>query len=229
MTHPLDRPVWSALTTGWAHLAEGGDAAWRIDRDIGLFGAAADDSAESLAALAALVPEQGELWLVERAPMKLPEGVRLVKEGLAVQMVLDKLAPSARSAPDIIPLAEADGVEMFALATLTEPGPYVRYSHRLGGFVGVRVAGKLVAMAGERMRMPGFAEISAVCTDPFWRGRGLAGHLTRHVANAILARGETPFLHCYASNTATVALYDAMGFRIRTDIRAPILARMPVG
>ena len=225
MTHPLDRPIWSALTSGWSHLAQGGPAAWRIDRDIGLFGAAADESPESQAALAELVPEAGELWLVERAPVKLPDGIRLAKEGLAVQMVLDALVPANRAAPDIIALEDADGAEMFALATLTEPGPYARHSHRLGGFVGVKVDGTLVAMAGERMRMPGFAEISAVCTDPAWRGRGLAGHLTRHVANAILARGETPFLHCYASNAATVALYEAMGFRVRTEIRAQILVR----
>ncbi len=225
MSNPLDRPIWSALTTGWAHLAEGTPAAWRIDRAIGLFGAAADDSPQSLAALAALVPQDGELWLVEREPMRLPDGIRLVKEGLAVQMVLDTLVSIDRDPPAIAPLGDTDGAEMFALATLTEPGPYVRYSHRLGGFVGVRVDGRLVAMAGERMRMPGYAEISAVCTDPDWRGRGLAGHLTRHVANAILARGETPFLHCYASNTRTIALYEAMGFRVRTKIRAPILAR----
>lgn len=229
MTHPLDRPIWSALTTGWSHLAEGAGAALRIDRDVGLFGAAANNSPASLAALAALVPPDGELWLVEREPMALPGGIRLAKEGLAVQMVLDTLVPDERAPPDIVPLGDADGAEMFALATLTEPGPYVRHSHRLGGFVGVRVDGQLVAMAGERMRMPGFTEISAVCTDPAWRGRGFAGHLTRHVAKAILARGETPFLHCYASNAATIALYEAMGFRIRTDIRAPILARMPGG
>ncbi len=225
MMHALDRPIWSALTSGWAKLAEGSDAAWRIDRAVGLFGAARDESPESLAALAALVPERGELWLVERKPMRLPDGIRLAKEGLAVQMVLDRLVPGHSNPPDLIPLGDSDGAEMFALATLTEPGPYVRHSHRLGGFVGVKVDGKLVAMAGERMRMPGFAEISAVCTDPAWRGKGLAGHLTRHVANAILARGETPFLHCYASNAGTVALYEAMGFRVRTEIRAPILVR----
>ena len=225
MMHPLDRPIWSALTSAWANIAEGSDAAWRIDRAVGLFGAARDESSDSLAALAALVPERGELWLVEREPMRLPDGIRLAKEGVAVQMVLNRLVPSHRNAPDIIPLGDADGAEMFALATLTEPGPYVRYSHRLGGFVGVKVDGKLVAMAGERMRMPGFTEISAVCTDPAWRGRGLAGHLTRHVANVIVARGETPFLHCYASNAGTVALYEAMGFRVRTQIRAPILIR----
>lgn len=225
MNHPLDRPIWSALTSGWTHLAEGSRAARRIDRAVGLFGAAADGSPESLAALADLVPEDGELWLVERQPAPAPPGTRMVREGLAVQMVLDTLVAADRAPPAIVPLGDADGDEMFALAMRTEPGPYVRHSHRLGGFVGVRVDGQLVAMAGERMRMPGYAEISAVCTDPDWRGRGLAGHLTRHVAQAILARGETPFLHCYASNTRTVALYEAMGFRIRTEIRAPILVR----
>lgn len=225
MTHLLDRPIWSALTTGWAHLAEGDVRALRIDRNTGLFGAAADASPESLAALAALVPEEGELWLVERDPLPLPPGTRVVKEGVAGQMVLDRLMPDARVPPSIVPLGDADGAEMFALATLTEPGPYARHSHKLGGFVGVREGGQLVAMAGERMQMPGFGEVSAVCTHPDWRGRGLAGHLTRHVAAAILARGLTPFLHCYASNTAAVALYEAMGFRIRAQIHATVIVR----
>ncbi|QDX24860.1 GNAT family N-acetyltransferase [Sphingomonas suaedae] len=225
MTHVLDRPIWSALTTGWAHLAEGDARALRIDRKVGMFGAAADAAPESAVALAALVPQEGELWLVERDPLPLPPGVRVVKEGLAVQMVLDRLTPDEREPPAIEPLGDADGAEMFALATLTEPGPYVRRTHRLGGFVGVREGGKLVAMAGERMQMPGYGEVSAVCTHPDWRGRGLAGHLTRHVTAAILARGLTPFLHCYASNAGAVALYEAMGFRIRAYIHATVIVR----
>ncbi|MFL9842617.1 GNAT family N-acetyltransferase [Sphingomonas sp. ST-64] len=226
MTHPLDRPVWSALGSGWAEIAEGDARALRIAPDIGVFGAARDQSPESLDALAALVPDQGELWLVERDPVPTPPGTRVVKEGLAVQMVLDQLTPALRKPPPITALGEADAAEMFALATLTEPGPYARQTHRLGGFVGVREGGRLVAMAGERMRMPGYIEVSAVCTHPDWRGRGLARHLTREVAGAILARGSVPFLHCYASHTATIALYAAMGFRIRTEIRAIILSRV---
>src|SRR3546814_5008255 len=91
------------------------------------------------------------------------------------------------------------------LATLTEPGPFFARTHVLGGFVGVREAGRLVAMAGERLKAPGFTEVSGVCTRPGWRGRGFAAELLGLVARRIAARGETPFLHAYADHNATIA------------------------
>ncbi|MEI9963878.1 MAG: GNAT family N-acetyltransferase [Caulobacteraceae bacterium] len=104
---------------------------------------------------------------------------------------------------------------MLALATLTQPGPFFARTHQLGDFIGVKQEGRLVAMAGERMRPTGFTEVSGVCTHPDWRGRGYAAGLMRLVAARILARGETPFLHVYASNTGAIALYEALGFRLR--------------
>jgi predicted GNAT family acetyltransferase len=114
---------------------------------------------------------------------------------------------------------------MLALATLTEPGPFFEKTHRLGDFVGVRAGGQLVAMAGERMKPDGFTEVSGVCTHPGHRGRGYAATLMRHVAARILARGETPFLHAYATthththnNHAAIALYQRLGFALRREI-----------
>ena len=49
--HPLDRPVWSALTTRVAPLAirraQDGGSAVRLDPDVGVFVAAADDTPAS--------------------------------------------------------------------------------------------------------------------------------------------------------------------------------------
>ena len=109
-------------------------------------------------------------------------------------------------------LQEADAAEMLALAELTRPGPYRLGSHRFGRFIGVREQGRLIAMAGERMRMPGMAEVSAVCTHPDHRGHGYAGALMRIVAERILARGERPMLHSYADNAGAIALYRSLGF-----------------
>jgi predicted GNAT family acetyltransferase len=75
------------------------------------------------------------------------------------------------------------------------------------------------------MKVPGFTEVSAVCTHPDHRGRGLAGALMRVVAQRILARGDTPFLHSYAANTGAVRLYETLGFRFRAEMRFTIIRR----
>ena len=80
-------------------------------------------------------------------------------------------------------------------------------------------------MAGERLRPVGYTEVSGVCTHPQFRGRGYAGGLMQTVARRILTRGETPFLHSYASNSGAIALYEALGFRLRSSIMLTVLVR----
>ncbi|MEM9477818.1 MAG: GNAT family N-acetyltransferase [Pseudomonadota bacterium] len=107
----------------------------------------------------------------------------------------------------------------------TEPGPFFARTHLLGSYWGIFEKGCLIAMAGERMRLPGFCEISAVCVDHSARGRGLARALVARVAQTILARGDMPFLHAYAGNRPAIALYHSMGFRIRRHMHIVTLAR----
>ena len=220
----LGRPIWNALTTGWAHLAEGDRRAWRLKRDYGMFGAAADRTDESLSALAELVPAAGELWLVERDAQDIP-GTRVLRARGAVQMAARAITLGPSPDVEILDLSDTDAPEMFDLASLTQPGPYVAHTNRLGCFIGIRRDGRLVAMAGERMRMPGMAEVSAVCTHPDWRGRGYAAALMRIVAQRMLARGEVPFLHAYADNEATISLYRTLGFEVAGEVVATVIVR----
>ncbi|MGN6817314.1 MAG: GNAT family N-acetyltransferase [Sphingomonas sp.] len=222
----LDRPVWSALTTRWAKIAEGDARAWRVDRDYGLFGAAADQSPESLAALAALVPERGELWVVERDAWPAAPGTRFLRQAECVQMVCERVTPGKSPAFEIVDLDEADAPAMYDLAMLTKPGPYAAHTNRLGAFIGVKQDGRLIAMAGERMKMPGLSEVSGVCTHPDHRGRGYAGALMRVVAERMLARGETPWLHAYASNAGAIGLYESLGFRLHGSVMASVVVRV---
>lgn len=224
MRHPLDRPVWNTLTTRHAALASGDGRAWRIDAAVGPFAAPVDAGRDGLAALAGLVPAGDELWLVEGEPLPLPAGLRLRQEAALDQMVAAAVAPPT-PAFEIQPLGDADAAEMLALATLTRPGPFRTRTHELGNFVGVRDGGRLVAMAGERMKVPGFTEVSGVCTHPDHRGRGYAAQLMRAVASRILARGEAAFLHVYPSNAGAIALYEALGFRRRRGMRLQIVER----
>jgi predicted GNAT family acetyltransferase len=120
-------------------------------------------------------------------------------------------------------LGPADAGEMLALVELTQPGPFRVRTVELGAYFGVFDSGELVAMAGERFRLPGFCEISAVCTRPDHRGRGLAAGLTARVAEGIQARGELPFLHHSADNDPARRVYEALGFEFRREISIAVV------
>ena len=215
MTHILDRPVWNTLHTSHAPLAIGGPLAVRFPPSIVPFAAAADDTPASLDALAAL-PGPGEtMILVQANPIVLPPQLAVVAEGELVQMTADR-AHERITDPRIEPLDDSDAADMLALALLTKPGPFTLGAQRLGQFWGVKVDGRLVAMAGQRMRVPGYGELSGLCTHPDFQGRGFGTLLFRFVAGEIAARGEISFLHAYASNTPAVGLYKALGFSIRS-------------
>jgi predicted GNAT family acetyltransferase len=225
LSHPLDRPVWNALNSSWAARAVGDSRALRIAPDFGPFGAAADNGETSRTALAALVPHDGELWIVEHDVFAPPAGVQLLRSARLAQMSATALTPSTAPIPAIETLTDDDGTEMRALALMTKPGPFHERTHQLGHFIGIREEGRLVAMAGERMRLPGFAEVSGVCTHPDHRGKGYAKALMRLVVQAMLDRGETPFLHAYADHAATIALYETLGFTVRAQMWVTILGR----
>lgn len=223
MSHPLDRPVWSCLTGAQANLAHGDDQAVGIDPAYGPFAAARDGSGESQAALAALV--DAPTWLVETEAWPAPAGTKMMREARLTQMVAE--AEPAREATDeeIVALGEADAPAMRALAEAMQPGPWSSRTHRYGQFYGIRDGVRLVAMAGERMRPAGYAEVSGVCTDPAYRGRGYAAALMLRVMAGLRARGLTPFLHAYADNAGALALYETLGFRVRRVMIGTVLAR----
>ena len=222
MAHPLDRPVWSALTGRQASLALGDARALRFDPAYAQFGAAADASPESLAALGGLNTSANGLGMIEAVDPPLPPGAVVRSKAAGVQMVAAALTGGGRPVA-FEPLGEADAAAMLALSTLTVPGPFFERTHRLGDFVGVKVDGRLVAMAGERMKPEGFTEVSGVCTHPDHRGRGYAGALMRVVTQRILERGDQAFLHAYAANTGAIALYETLGFRVRTPVTYTVL------
>lgn len=223
--HPLDRPVWSALTGRQSDLTLKQGEALRFAPDYGLFAAAPDTSAPSMADLAALVAAHGDVALVEaEAPPPIPD-VAVRTSAVCWQMVADEPNPVGEPAFAFEDLTEADAPQMLALASLTAPGPFFARTHQLGRFVGVKLGGQLVAMAGERMRPPGHTEVSGVCTHPDHRGRGYAAGLMLEVAARIRARGEVPFLHSYAHNTGAIALYQALGFDFRRELIMTTLTR----
>jgi len=224
LAHPLDKPTWSALSTRQAEFARGNERALRFAPEYGPHAGLLDNSPESVAALGLLDPGEDGLWLLETEPSPPPAGMRVDTLGFGHQMIAERLT-SADYILEHVPLGEDDAAQMLALAKLTEPGPFAARTYQLGGFVGVKQDGRLVAMAGERIKPEGFTEVSGVCTHPDYRGRGYAGGLMRVVAARILARGEIPFLHVYADNVGAIKLYESLGFVIRRAVTLTILVR----
>jgi ribosomal protein S18 acetylase RimI-like enzyme len=216
-THPLDNPIWSALTSRQAHIAETSSHARRFPPEVTSLGGFAEPSQESYDSLAALQSDGGAtaLFLTDRA--SLPAGWAIVDEAPLLQMVRENNRAGgstiARSpALEWTELSEQDVPEMVALARITKPGPFGRRTRELGTYIGISREGKLVAMAGERLRVPGYSEISAVCTLPEYIGQGFAARLMNVLIEKILSCGEIPFLHVRSTNQRAIDLYRRLGF-----------------
>jgi predicted GNAT family acetyltransferase len=222
--HPLDRPVWWSLNTHHVALSEGNTLARRFARDVNLFASACDETPAAAAALADLVRPEESVFVAQVPEIVTPPGL-VAKAAKAVQMVATRGTRFEATDSDIRVLTDEDAPEMLALITLTEPGPFLRRTHTMGTFFGIRVGGRLVAMAGERMRFPGYTEVSGVCTHPEFRGRGFARRLSTVVAAGIEARGDQAFLHAWKTNQAAISLYEGLGFKVRTDVHVAVLKR----
>lgn len=220
MSHPLDRVVLSALTSErQSHLAVCHGGALRMAEGYGVFVATKDTSAQALSSVAGLPLSEGKLVSVEAQEQPLPAGFRVEKAAVLLQMALKQLKTGQDRGVVVERLGEADAAQMLELALLTEPGPFFAKTHRLGDFYGVKVDGRLLAMAGERMKPDGFTEISGVCVHPDAQGRGYAAAVMGAVIQPVLARGETAFLHSYDHNTRAISLYEGLGFQVRAAMQ----------
>ena len=209
----LENPVWAALSGPQACFAEVAGNAACYSSDISPFGAVADPADPAgwrdLATLTdhvlltgpAITPAPG--W----QPAGRMAGVQMVGHGM-----------TGVEDPEAVLLTETDVPEILDLVERAQPGPFRKRTIELGRYLGIRHEGRLIAMAGERFRLPGWTEVSTVCTDPDFRGRGLGARLTLAVAAGILERGELPFLHTAADNAGAIRLYERLGFEPSHDV-----------
>jgi ribosomal protein S18 acetylase RimI-like enzyme len=228
--HPLDAVIWRALTSVQESLAEGDDRARRYPAATAPFAATVDTEPASFRSLLALVGGGDQIALFTTEEVEPPSAFSVVRRDPVDQMVLeDADACALQPGAPIVALGVADVPEMLALASVTQPGPFGSRTIELGHYIGIRRRGALVAMAGERMRLDGFTEISAVCVEPAYRGHGLAVDLVRSLVSSIAARSEIPFLHVFSSNHAAIALYRKLGFALRRRMHLAVLARAEAG
>jgi len=232
----LDDPVWHALTGPHRRFAVRADRgngvarAYRYMVDVAPFATLRDATDPGAwRDLAELSGPGDRAALV--APSAQPAGT--VSSGWSVADVLpcaQMIAPvgglaevPTRAAETLVTLGPRDAAEMVALAELTRPGPFATSTVDLGGYLGVRRKGRLVAMAGRRLQLPGWIEISAVCTHPHHRGQGLARLLIAAVDAAIRQQGHRAFLHAIHQNTTAIKLYDQLGFTTRADMTFTVI------
>jgi ribosomal protein S18 acetylase RimI-like enzyme len=228
--HPLDNPIWQALTTSQAHLARIGSSARRFPNDITSLGAFPEPSEECYRSLASILEDDEATGVLFDYPAEPPEGWTVLGGAPLLEMVHKNgssgLPSNSRNLEPVIrELTVAKAPEMVALAQLTKPGPFGLRTRELGGYIGIHENGRLVAMAGERLHVPGFTEISAVCTHPDFLGRGYAAALMTALMKNIYGRGEVPFLHVREDNLRAIALYERLGFEKRVLLHYRVLRR----
>jgi ribosomal protein S18 acetylase RimI-like enzyme len=212
----LDNPVWYALIGAHAEFAVGQGLARHYPRDVAPFSAVAEATDAAYADLAADLPSGLEARLFRPSDEPAPAGWETVSARPIVQMVADA-APHGAMRDDLTVLGTDDTKDMVALAGIAKPGPFGPRTPWLGRYVGYRSAGRLLAMGGERFRVPEAVELSAISVHPDARGAGLGSAITSFLVHSALARGETPFLHVFPDNPA-VSLYRRLGFRERTRL-----------
>ena len=222
-THPLDSVVWRALNGRQAQFSEGDDRARRYMADVAPFAGLRDLSSASFASLVPLVPRGDQVAMFTVKPLPPTGQLEIVLAKPVHQMIATRVAGPMRPR-EAERLDAAAAPEMLELVDASRPGPFAARTHELGDYLGIRVEGRLIAMTGERMKIDGFTEVSAVCTHPDQRGHGYAHDLVSLVTQAVLDRGEEPFLHVFSDNAPAITLYQRLGYTIRRTMHVTILA-----
>lgn len=213
----LDNPAWWALTGVQQPFATGASYVKRYQRGILPFAAYDHTSPQSIVELDNWL-QRGEVFFLIGALPALPAHWTLLKELPCAQMILQSDIALLENKVSLTALTASHSIELFNLIQLVQPGYYEPDTHQLGNYYGIFQEDKLVAVAGERMRMEQLTEISAICTHPDYTGRKYAQHLITHLCNTNLSAGNIPFLHVLQTNQRAIWLYEYLGFTTRRMI-----------
>jgi ribosomal protein S18 acetylase RimI-like enzyme len=212
----LDNPVWYSLTTQHTALAITATGAAKYPPAVAPFAAVGDALGHAAIQLASLVGDSESVYLVGVAPESPPGWI--LEQGKHCLQMICHAPPAEIPGPPVTEMSAAQRDDMLALTALVFPGFFRPRTLEMGRYLGIYDGGRLAAMAGERMRLDGFQEISAVCTHPDYTGRGYAQRLVSLVSRGAFERGFVPFLHVYHDNTRAIGVYRQLGFVDRRNM-----------
>lgn len=224
-TAQLDNPVWFSLSHHEARFNAGNQQVKFFQEDVAPFVSAENWNAEDRKAMLQILPADRRFYVLIPGQVEMPEGFDLIYTTPIIQMVCHRFQPCLLKQQEVCPLTNADIASMIDLTSRMRPGPFLQRTIEFGRYTGIKHDKVLAAMAGERMHLDGFTEVSAVCTDPEYLGKGYASHLMSLACQAIIERGEIPFLHVRTDNERAIKAYERLGFEKRTDVFFAIIQK----
>ena len=225
LKHLLDNPVWEALVTEDARLNCGTDVVRYFADDVSPFVGMGHWDDQDLALLEKQLPADRSFSVMIADQVRIPACFEILFTTPLYQMVCTRFQPIFDSSLSMRSLGDADVPAMLELTSLTKPGPFLQRTIDFGHYIGIVEGDKLLAMAGERLHVQSYTEVSAVCTHPDHLGKGYASHLMSHACDTIIQRGNIPFLHVKQDNTRAIAKYEHLGFSIRSAFYFAVIKR----
>ena len=226
MISALNNPVWEALTTEQASFNIGNGIVKYFPQDIAPFIGMENWDERDKKILIDQIPSDRSFSVMIANPIKLPASLQIIFTTPLYQMYCPVLQAFVLPDVEIFNLQDTHINEMFRLTALTKPGPFYANTIRLGNYYGIFHQDKLVAMTGERLKLTGYTETSAVCTHPDALGKGYASHLLSHASQRILQNGQIPFLHVRKDNLRAIRVYEKLGFQIRASVYFAIFKKI---
>lgn len=222
----LDNPIWQALSTTHAAFNEGDERLKYFYPEISPFVAMADWQEEDRAYAKTHLPADRGFFYIIRDKIQLPDSCRKAFTIPLWQMLMQQHVPFTLSDVTIQPLDHSHIPAMIELTALTRPGPFTQRTIEFGNYIGIFENDQLVAMAGERLKVPGYTEVSAICTHPDATGKGYGAALLSAACTRILEKGDIPFLHVRNDNIRAIKMYEKAGFSIRCEMDFAIFKKI---
>lgn len=236
--HPLDNPIWNALSTRHSRFDEGNDHIKIFPSTVSPFISkqwSNLDSEGQWRELYDFIPsDRTQLSMLFAEEIQFPADLFDVQFSLPLHQLICPhpvkeyhLSPTVLEKVEIRALGPDDVPQMLELTALTKPGPFLSRTFEFGHYVGIfdKATGQLAAMLGGRLQVPGFSEVSAICTHPDHLGNGYASFLIAQACQRIQAEGCTPFLHCKIDNVRAIEVYKKMGFEVRAEMHYTIFQK----
>ena len=225
MITPLDNPVWEALCSRQMHFNTGNEILKYFPGNVSPFVGLQYWSERDVLELINHLPADRPFSVMITKEVQLPANFEIVFTIPLYQMYCPVLKQLNDSTIIYRKLTDADIPQMLELTEKTKPGPFYERTIDFGNYIGIFNNDELVSMAGERLKVHGHTEVSAICTHPHFHGKGFASFLSSKVSEQIIQEGNIPFLHVRNDNSRAIEVYKKLGFQIRADVYFAIFKR----